>query len=102
MLWRIGLSLLLIIAGLLSGQQAPLPLATFSGTVHGVSSKRITIENADGNMVDFEVNRKTRVIRGKKEASISELATGDSVTIEAQQERARYAMILTAVTVTVH
>jgi hypothetical protein len=42
------------------------------------------------------------VIRGKKEASISELATGDSVTIEAQQERARYAMILTAVTVTVH
>ena len=57
--------------------------------------------DADGNMVDFEVNRKTRVMRGKKESSISKLATGDSVTIEAQQERARFAMILTAVTITV-
>src|SRR5882762_6287330 len=96
----IKLVALLIGVGLLSGQQVPLPLATFSGTVHGVSNKRITIENPDGNMVDFEVNRKTRVMRGKKESSISKLATGDSVTIEAQQERARFALILTAVTIT--
>jgi Cu/Ag efflux protein CusF len=90
----------LLIAGLLAGQQVALPVATFSGTVHGVSSKKITIENSDGNLVDFDVNRKTRVMRGKKEISISNLATGDSVTIEARQERARFALILTAVTIT--
>ena len=91
---------LLVIAGLLAGQEATIPLATFSGTVHGVSSKLITIENSDGNLVDFEVNRKTRVMRGKKQISISGLATGDSVTIEARQERARFALILIAVTIT--
>jgi Cu/Ag efflux protein CusF len=89
----------LIAAGLLAAQPSALPLASFKGTVHGVSSKRITIENPDGNLVDFEVNRKTRVMRGKKEISISNLATGDSVTIEAQQERARFALILIAVTI---
>src|ERR1700687_4896315 len=94
------LASLLIAVGLLSGQQAAMPLATFSGTVHGVSSKQITIENADGNLVDFEVNRKTRVMRGKKEISISKLATGDSVTIDARQERARFALIMIAVTIT--
>ena len=91
---------LLVAVGLLAGQQVALPVATFSGTLHGVSSKRITIENSDGNLVDFDVNRKTRVMRGKKEISISNLATGDAVTIEARQERARFALILTAVTIT--
>jgi len=79
----------LLIAVLLAGQQAAIPLATFSGTVHGVSNKLITIENPDGNLVDFEVNRKTRVMRGKKQISISGLATGDTVTIEVRQERSR-------------
>jgi Cu/Ag efflux protein CusF len=91
----------LIAVGLVAAGQVALPVATFSGTVHGVSSKKITIENSDGNLVDFDVNRKTRVMRGKKEISISNLATGDSVTIEARQERARFALILTAVTITV-
>jgi len=91
---------LLIAVGLLLGQQVAMPLATFSGIVHGVSSKQITIENADGNLVDFEVNRKTRVMRGKKEISISKLATGDSITIDARQERARFELILIAVTIT--
>ena len=96
----IRLVAVLIAVGLLAGQQVAIPLAAFNGTVHGVSSKQITIENADGNLVDFGVDRKTRVMRGKKEISISKLATGDSVTIEARQERARFALILIAVTIT--
>jgi hypothetical protein len=90
----------LMIAGLLTGQEHTIPLATFTGTLHGVSSKLITIENPDGNLVDFEINRKTRVMRGKKQISISQLVTGDPVTIEVRQERARLKQILTAVTVT--
>lgn len=78
------------------------PLATFTGTVHGVSNKQITIENPDGNLVDFEVNRKTRVMRGKKQIAATDLATGDTITIEARQERSAFFVIprLIAVTVT--
>lgn len=77
----------------------PQVLATFDGTVHGVSKKQITIENADGNLVDFEINGKTRILRSKKRISADELKTGDSVTIEAKQEMEIY---LVAITITVH
>ena len=77
---------------------AQIPLATFMGTVHGVSKKEITIENPEGNLVDFEINRKTRVMLNKKQISAEDLHTGDTVTIEAKQEMVRF---LVAVTITV-
>ena len=92
--WVIGFFLA---AGLAVAQSAKIPLATFTGTVHGVSNKLITIENAEGNLVDFEINRKTRVLREKKQISAADLESGDSVTIEARQEMARF---LVAVTIT--
>lgn len=76
---------------------AQMPLANFSGAVHGVSKKQITIETAEGNLVDFEINRKTRVLRDKKQISTEDLRTGDPVTIEARQEMAQF---LVAVTIT--
>ena len=76
---------------------AQMPLANFSGAVHGVSKKQITIETAEGNLVDFEINRKTRVLRDKKQISSEDLRTGDPVTIEARQEMAQF---LVAVTIT--
>lgn len=82
--------------GLLVAQKVP--LATFSGVVHGVSDKRITIENAEGNLVDFDIDHKTRVFRDKKQIHASDLATGDLVTIEARQVMARF---LIAVIITV-
>jgi hypothetical protein len=78
---------------------AQIPLATFNGTVHGVSKKQITIESAEGNLVDFEINRKTRVTLNKKQISPEDLHTGDPVTIEAKQEMVRF---LVAVTITAH
>ena len=87
---------LLFVCSLVFSQK--LPLATFNGTIHGASSKHITIETAEGNLVDFDINKKTRVMRGKKEISASELATGDAVTIEARQEMLEF---LIAVTITV-
>ena len=89
---------LFFIAGLLFAQQAKIPLANFSGTVHGVSNKRITIENADGNLLDFDIDHKTKVFRAKKEIHATDLATGDVVTIEARQVMAQF---LIAVTITV-
>jgi len=93
MFWRcIGA---LLLAGLLSAQK--LPPATFTGTVHGSSSKQVTIENEDGNLLDFEINRKTKITREKKHVSANELETGDVVTIEARQEMGRF---LVAVSIT--
>ena len=86
---------LLVVAGLLLAQK--IPPATFNGTVHGVSNKQVTIENEAGNLLDFEINRKTRVMRGTKQISVSELENGDVVTIEARQEMGRF---LVAVSVT--
>jgi hypothetical protein len=78
---------------------AQIPLATFNGTVHGVSKKQITIENAEGNLLDFEINRKTRVMLNKKQIAPEDLHTGYPVTIEAKQEMVRF---LVAVTITAH
>jgi hypothetical protein len=87
-----------LVFGLLAAAQTKIPLASFSGTVHGVSNKQITIETSEGNLVDFDINRKTRLLRGKKEITPSDLETGDSVTIEARQEFGKFliAVVITA------
>jgi hypothetical protein len=87
----------LLLAALLPAQ-SKIPLATFSGTVHGVSKDKITIETQEGNLVDFDINRKTRVMRGKKQISPEDLKTGDEVSIEARQEMLQYlvAIVITA------
>jgi hypothetical protein len=77
---------------------AQVPLANFSGTVHGVSKKQITIESAEGNLVDFDINRKTKVLRGKTEIKPEDLTSGDVVTIQARQEMLKF---LIAVVITV-
>ena len=86
--------IVLLVATLAIGQ--PL-LATFSGAVHGVSKKQITIETAEGNLLDFDIDKKTQVMRGNKQIAPDDLQTGDSVTIEAKQEMVKY---LVAVTIT--
>jgi len=91
------LRLLILLAAATALLGDKIPLATFHGTVHGVSSKSITIETEEGNLVDFEINRKTRILREKKEIHATDLATGDVVSIDAKQEMSRF---LVAVTIT--
>jgi hypothetical protein len=74
-----------------------IPPATFHGTVHDVSKKKMTIENEDGNLLDFDINRKTRLMRGKTDISSEDFAIGEPVTIEARQEMGRF---LVAVSIT--
>jgi len=92
-------SSILVSIALLAGAQNPkVPLATFNGAVHGVSNKRITIETSQGNLVDFDINRNTKVMRGKKQIKASDLQTGDMVTIDARQEMSEFwvAVVITA------
>jgi hypothetical protein len=84
-----------LLAALLTAQ---VPLTNFSGTIHGVSKKQITIESAGGNLVDFDINRKTKVMRGKTEIKPEDLMSGDEVTIQARQEMLKF---LIAVVITV-
>jgi hypothetical protein len=79
---------------LIGAQTVRVPPATFSGTVHGVSSKQITIETAEGNLLDFDINRKTKVMRGKKQIAPSDLDTGDTVTIDAREEMGKFLVAL--------
>ncbi len=83
---------------LAAAQTPKVPLATFHGTVHGISNKQITIETEEGNLVDFDINKKTKILRGKKQIAAQELATGDSVTVEARQEFGEFlvAVVITA------
>jgi Cu/Ag efflux protein CusF len=90
--------LALLVAGLLLAQQSKVPPATFNGTVHGVTSKQVTIENEAGNLLDFDVSRKTRIVRDKKQIPLSQLESGDVVAIEARQVMGRF---LEAVSITV-
>jgi hypothetical protein len=78
------LGFLLLSAALLAAQKVP--LATFTGTVRSASNKRITIENQEGNLVDFDITGKTRVMSGKKKIRAEDLKSGDQVTIEAHEE----------------
>ena len=97
MLFR--LLILALASALLFGAQTPrVPLATFSGTVHGVSAKQVTIETAEGNLVDFDINRNTKILRGKKQIKTSDLENGDMVTIDARQQMVKFliAVVITA------
>jgi len=93
MLFRTAVALL--VAGLLFAQK--IPPASFSGTVHGVSSKQITIEKDDGNLLDFDIDRKTRILRGNKKIAATDLESGEVVTIDAREVMGKF---LIAVTIT--
>ena len=82
----IGLGLLL---------QANLPLAHFTGKVHGTTKKQITIDTEEGNQVEFAIDRKTRIQRGSKNVAASDLKTGDPVAVEARQELLGYLVAVT-------
>ncbi len=94
---KLSALLFCFLLSLAAGQAPKVPLATFQGAIHGVSNKQITIETEEGNLVDFDINKKTKIMRGKKPITAAELATGDLVTIEARQEFGKF---LVAVTIT--
>jgi hypothetical protein len=88
--WRI--IAMVLVAGLLVAQK--IPPATFNGAVHGVTNKQVTIENEAGNLLDFEINKKTKILRGAKTIPVSDLQPGEVVSIEAREEMGRYLVAL--------
>jgi len=76
------------------------PPAIFSGTIHGISKKHLVLETAEGNLIDFDLDGKTHILRGKKKIGSEDLQTGDAVNIEAEQEPARNKLLLKALRIT--
>ena len=94
-----ALILAFVFVALLSSQQ--IPPASFSGAVHDVSKKQITLETPEGNLLEFDINKKTQVLRGKKEIAPEDLHMGDVVTIEARQEVKQLGQYFVAMKITV-
>src|SRR5579862_1064048 len=92
------LLLIALLPATLAAQKLP-PLE-FSGSVHGVSKNHLVLETPEGNLIDFDINGKTEVLRGKKKIGLEDLQTGDAVKIEARQEPSRRQIFLMALTIT--
>lgn len=72
-------------------QGAPKPdaaaelLPNFSGTLHAIDKKSLTLEDQEGNTTQFTCTRKTSYLDGTKKIAASALKTGSIVSVEARQ-----------------
>jgi hypothetical protein len=59
-------------------------LADFSGTLLGIDSKKLTLDQPDSNALDFICSKKTKYYDGSKKIKPSDLKPGDMVSVEAR------------------
>lgn len=55
--------------------------ATLKGTAEDVSKDRITVKQADGKSVTADVTAETKVRAGDKDATLTDVKAGDTVTV---------------------
>jgi hypothetical protein len=79
-----GLLLLLIAAPPVAAQVPAVPLATFTGTVHDMDGKTLTVEDADAKTLQFFCTHKTRYFDGSKKIKSSDIKPGDRVSVESK------------------
>ena len=70
---------------LLPAQILQQPLATFSGVVEEIDAKKISLQDADGNTLQFVCTHKTRYFAGSKKIKASDIKPGDRVSIETKR-----------------
>lgn len=77
-------ALLLAPAALARDDKIQAPLATIHGIVQSSTPKRLIVETADANTLEFFCTKKTRYFEGKKKITSANLAKGDLVTVESR------------------
>ena len=85
--WRLcvpGLLLLLLAVPRLTAQFPAVPLATFTGTVHDMDGKTLTVEDAEAKTLHFFCTHKTRYFDGPKKIKGSDIKPGDRVSVESK------------------
>ncbi len=80
-----AISVLVLSGGILAALAQDTLLATLNGTVRGITSKMLTMEDEDGNTLQFDSNRKTRYFDGKKQIAAGDIKEGDRVSVEARR-----------------
>ena len=61
------------------------PLATFTGAVENIDKKKLTLQEADSNTLQFVCSRKTQYYDGDKKIKSSDIKPGDRVTVETKR-----------------
>jgi hypothetical protein len=82
-----GLLLSLFAALPVAAQLPAVPLATFTGTVHDMDGKTLTVEDADAKSLPFFCTHKTRYFDGSKKIKSSDIKPGDHVSVESKTAR---------------
>ena len=85
--WFVPGLLLLWIGALPAAAQFPVPLATFTGTVHAMDGKTLAVEDADAKTLQFFCTHKTRYFDGSKKIKASDVKPGDRVSVESKPAR---------------
>ena len=76
--------LLWLMAPSAAAQFPTVPLATFSGTVHDMNGKTLTVEDEDAKALHFFCTHKTRYFDGTKKIKGSDIRPGDRVSVESK------------------
>jgi Domain of unknown function (DUF5666) len=79
-----GLLLSSIAAQPVAAQLPAVPLATFTGTVHDMDGKTLTVEDADAKSLHFFCTHKTRYFDGSKKIKGSDIKPGARVSVESK------------------
>jgi len=74
--------------------QGPLPPAHFTGKLHTIAKKAITVSTDEGNDVEFTISRKTKAERAGKSVDVQSLQPGEQVSVDAERERIGYLVAL--------
>lgn len=61
------------------------PVPTFTGTIRGVDSKILTVEEAGANLLQFNCSKKTKYYDGSKKIKSATLKPGDRVAVDARR-----------------
>jgi hypothetical protein len=61
-------------------------LPSFTGAIHAIDPKLITLEEPGANLLEFRCSKKTRYYDGPKRIAASNFKPGDRVSIEARRE----------------
>jgi phosphate-selective porin len=79
------LATLLVLTAGISAQIFQEPLATFSGVVQEIDSRKLALQDADSNTLQFVLTHKTRYYAGSKKIKASDIKKGDRVSIETKR-----------------
>jgi len=60
-------------------------MPNFAGTIRGIDSKLLTLEEPGTNLLEFRCSKKTKYYDGSKKIASSGLKPGDRVAVEARR-----------------